>query len=370
MGGKNQRRKAALIVTGICAVIFAVVALAFCFNDFSVLRRGENDTGTYAINVGNETTNDSAGTYNYHFNNGVAGEQPVYYVEFAGANGGCKGQVASYGATVFGFFKGNDLNDCKIGGYGGNALWYGGKRTQVYLNFLTNAAGEGWSYAAGGGGDAKITTSTVTVEGKEVYFGSSSTKYRRALTINTKCTATVGSFNDGGWARGGSGDGGIASIYGSGASQSGNGAAGSRSDIANDVNDQYGMGGQGYYSGGDGGIVHYLHDNYRLGSYAGYNGGAYYKNTPSGSGHDERYCFYRYGSGGGGSSSPNSFPKYGIDTNNQRSTDAGFIKLVRLNPTRYPSDAFGKLGAQNGISSGTTVSHTLLSESGVQTRYQ
>ncbi len=370
MGGKNQRRKAALIVTGICAVIFAVVALAFCFNDFSVLRRGENDTGTYAIDVGNETTNDSAGTYNYHFNNGVAGEQPVYYVEFAGANGGCKGQVASYGATVFGFFKGNDLNDCKIGGYGGNALWYGGKRTQVYLNFLTNAAGEGWSYAAGGGGDAKITTSTVTVEGEEVYFGSSSTKYRRALTINTKCTATVGSFNDGGWARGGSGDGGIASIYGSGASQSGNGAAGSRSDIANDVNDQYGMGGQGYYSGGDGGIVHYLHDNYRLGSYVGYNGGEYYQNTPSGSGHDKRYCFYRYGSGGGGSSSPNSFPKYGIDTNNQRSTDAGFIKLVRLNPTRYPSDAFGKLGAQNGISSGTTVSHTLLSESGVQTRYQ
>lgn len=361
-------------MTGLCAVIFAVVALAFCFNDFTLLTREKIYAADVDVGTGKTNTQSSPGQYTFKFSNGVAGETPVYYVEFAGANGGGgKTSSAGRGAVVYGFYKGTSMAT-NIQGYRGTDKTSGGGYTKVVLNFMNkDGSGEGDSYAAGGGGVADPKTFTIS----NVYNSKTSSPYSKEF--NNGYSGEVG---HGGWALGG--EPGLAGLGGThdhaGYSyKSGNAGSGNNGGSSATINNGFsGQGGNGYFGGSSGG-----YDPFDTDYDYGVTDSSNSTSTTTKYMTNGDILGYTFGGGAGGSSSPNSYPKntqdyyyfgrfgqknYSDYWNGSVSTGQGYVKVIRLNASSYPKDvSFVNDNRSHTMPGGTVVSDS--SFSGFKTRF-
>lgn len=237
----------------------------------------------------------------------------VYYVEFAGGDGGTApgGKVAGYGAICFAFYKasGDKSPEWQINADGVSAVksssnastasaGAGGGRTMVTSNVVLPAGSKvGDSYAAGGGGAGQNED--------------------EKWNTNYGCNG-----GNAGWGAGANGAGrddykpglwGSAKVSGgTGATQKENGSNGSYSSsgISGVSGGTYAGGGAGYYYGGKGGMFHNKNGNGET---------------------------LMMGGGGGGSSSPNCYPLYGSDAKlGVTSTGGGYIQITQISPTKFP----------------------------------
>ena len=297
----GNKRRAITVVLG--ALLFAFVSVAGAFVAFFGKTAGKV---TDTVNTNAATALETKLTSSSVTITGL-GNGNVYYVEFAGADGGRPSQEAGnlangnkgptatpgYGATCFAFYSSTGRDETWFVNANGRAArsdegGAGGGVTIVNSNFaIPSGSSSGTATAAGGGGS-----------GLNVNWSSTDHKWG-------------GNGGNGGWATGGAG----AKADGSKEPADGGGGA-TRSADGTDGNcykDSKSGGGWAYGGSGGAGVKH-----------GGDGGGGLYR--------EGGHWYRTFGGGGGGSSSANCYPLFTADRSGygNKSTGSGYILIYSL----------------------------------------